>query len=279
MPIPGIQNDAIRGFTNVNDLSNMIQVLDSDPASAEAINRGAAAWEQHFAHNFGLTGDPELGRHAGQLTQAVHTADNAELDAFRANSNWDALRSYHDRSAHWDTTKEILNDAAGFIPGGKAVSLVQDLANLAAGEAKDDILGLPADPTKLSDTAWAKALDNTSTLFTQLVDGHYRQFNIVQGYLDGHPSALAQFQNFTTADGRIVNFVDPNGKLNWNAVVRNQDDFDRLYERLSLANDPSVHLGQVWDSKEHGYQSGLTDLTIGPLPLSAPEDARHPPTR
>ncbi|MBN7317927.1 hypothetical protein IUS99_14245 [Mycobacteroides abscessus subsp. massiliense] len=275
--VPGIQGDAIRGFTNTKDLTNMIQVLNSDPASAEAINRGAAAWEQHFAYEFGRTGDSELGRHAGQLTQSVQHANQAELNAFRANDNWDAVRAYKDQSKNWDTAKEILNDAAGYIPGGgTALSLGKDLANLAAGDAKDSVLGIPGDPHKLSDTAWQKALTNTDTNFNQLVDGYNRQFNMVQGFIDGHQGSSAQFQNVPTSDGPIVNFVDQNGRLDWDAVTRNQGEFNKIYDQLSFGN-PTVHIGSVWDSREHGYQSGKEDDTINSVNLPRPTDANRPP--
>ncbi|WP_157897176.1 TPR repeat region-containing protein [Mycobacteroides salmoniphilum] len=275
--VPGIQGDAIPGFTNTKDLANMMQVLDSDPASADAINRGAAAWEQHFAYEFGRTGDSELGRHAGQLTQSVEHANQAELNAFKENGNWDAVRAYQDKTKTWDTTKEILNDAAGYIPGGgPALSLGKDLANLAAGDAKDNILGIQGDPARLSETEWSKALTTTDTNFKQLVDGHYRQFNMTQGYLDAHHDAWSQFQNVQTHDGRTVNFLNQNGQLDWNAVAGAQQEFNDKYDRLSFS-DPTVHIGQVWDSKEHGYQSGETDTTINTVNLPKPVDASQPP--
>jgi len=275
--IPGIQGDAIPGFTDTKDLTNMIQVLDSDPASAEAINRGAAAWEQHFAYEFGQTGDSELGRHAGQLTEAVQHANQAELNAFKANDNWDGVNAYREHAKNWDTTKEILNDAAGYIPGGgPALSLAKDLANLTANVGKEDVLGIPGDPHKLSDSDWTKALSATDKNFGHLVDGHNREFNMTQGFLDSHPDARSQFQNVPTQDGRIVNFVDQNGQLDWNAVTSAQKEFNDRYDVLSFGN-PSVHIGEVWDSTEHGYQSGLNDTTINSVNLPQPPAASQPP--
>lgn len=260
--VPGIQSDAIPGFTDTKDLTNMIQVLDSDPASAEAINRGAAAWEQHFAYEFGQTGDPELGRHAGQLTQSVQHANQAELNAFKANDNWDALSAYRDHAKNWDTTKEILNDAAGYIPGGgPALSLAKDLANLTANVGKEDVLGIQGDPHKMSDSEWTKALTGTDNNFTHLVDGHYRQFNMTQGYIDTHPDVLSQFQN-ANDNGQNVNFIGPDGNLDWNSVANHQGSFDKVVDSLNFKGS--------WNDADHGYQSGILDTNIDPTQLPSP---------
>ncbi|WP_205873989.1 hypothetical protein [Mycobacterium camsae] len=147
------------------------------------------------------------------------------------------IRAYHDRSAHYDAVKQILNDAAGFIPGA---ALAKDLGNIAAIYGKDDVLGIPGDPAKLSDTAWERALTGTSTHFSELVDGYLRQFSIAQGYLDGHPSEIAQFQNVRTVEGPIVDFVDRHGRLDWDTITLHQKDFNIIYGRLSFP-ESAVH--------------------------------------
>jgi hypothetical protein len=264
---PGINADAIPGFTDTKDMSNMFKVLDTDPASAEALNNVVAQWEQHFAYDYGLTGDSELGRHAGQLTQAMENANHSTLDTFKSYHDWDALKAYQDRSAHWDTTTSILKDVAGFAPGG---SWAVQLGDLAAPYIKDDVLGVPGDPGKMTETDWQKALTQTDANFNHLIDGRVRDFNIAQGYIDGHPGAVSQFQNVSVPGG-TVNFVDANGHINWDTVNQFRPQFDQVLE------SPGMSETRNWDDGNHGYESGLNDTNIDPKSLPNPGDSRDAP--
>jgi hypothetical protein len=269
---PGINADAIPGFTDTKDMSNMFKVLNTDPASAEALNNVVAQWEQHFAYDYGLTGDSELGRHAGQLTQAMENANHSTLDTFKSYHDWDALKAYQDRSAHWDTTTSILKDVAGFAPGG---SWAVQLGDLAAPYIKDDVLGVPGDPGKMTESDWSKALTQTDQNFNHLIDGRVREFNIAQGYLDGNREMRSYFENAHNTDGRPLNFLDQNGRLDWHQVQAHPDAFAKLLDKQefsSLAN---------WGDINHGYPSGVSDTNIDPkaLPdptISSPDAPRGP---
>jgi hypothetical protein len=262
--MPGINADAIPGFTDTKDMANMFEVLDIDPASAEALNRVVAHTEQHFAYEFGVTGDSELGRHAGQLTQAMTSANHSALEALKTNHDWDAVRAYNDRSAHWDTTKSILATVAGdlakFVPGG---GIAMQLADLTSPYVKTDVLGIPGDPGAMQPAEWQKALEATDANFNHLIDGRVRDFNMAQGYIDGHPAAMSQFQNVETLGGS-VNFVDPNGRLDWEVVNQHREEFNRILDSGSL-----VYLNN-WDDGNHGYESGLHDTNIDPQALPDP---------
>jgi hypothetical protein len=264
---PGINADAIPGFIDTKDMSNMFKVLNTDPASAEALNNVVAQWEQHFAYDYGLTGDSELGRHAGQLTQAMENANHSTLDTFKTYHDWDALKAYQDRSAHWDTTTSILKDVAGFAPGG---SWAVQLGDLAAPYVKDDVLGVPGDPGTMTDSDWPKALTQTDQNFNHLIDGHVRDFNIAQGYIDGHPGASSHFQNVEVPGG-AVSFVDANGQINWDTVNQFRPQFDQILE------SPELSQTRNWDDGNHGYESGLNDTNIDPKTLPNPEDSRDVP--
>ncbi len=258
--IPGINADAIPGFTDTKDMANMFQVLDTDPASAEALNNVVAQWEQHFAYEYGLTGDAELGRHAGQLTQVMENGNHSALERLKANENWDALRAYQDRSAHWDTTKTLLSDIAGIAPGG---SWAVKLGDLAAPYIKDDVLGIPGDPGKLTTAEWEKALTATDQNFNHLIDGRIREYNIAQGYLDAHPEERARFQNVLGVNGP-VNLLDENGRIDWDAVKNNERAFNWVMDSPALSDL------KHWGDANHGYESGLEDTNIDPQVLPDP---------
>jgi hypothetical protein len=257
---PGINADAIPGFTDTKDMSNMFKVLNTDPASAEALNNVVAQWEQHFAYDYGLTGDSELGRHAGQLTQAMENANHSTLDTFKSYHDWDALKAYQDRSAHWDTTTSILKDVAGFAPGG---SWAVQLGDLAAPYIKDDVLGVPGDPGKMTESDWSKALTQTDQNFNHLVDGHVRDFNMAQGYLDANPEIRSHFENAQDR-GQPVNFLDANGRLDWNQVHAHQQVFNDMFDKGPLSSLDN------WGDADHGYESGLNDTNIDPSVLPEP---------
>lgn len=259
--VPGINSDAIPGFTDTRDLSNMFQVLDTDPASAEALNRVVASWEQHFAYDFGQTGDSELGRHAGQLTQAMTGANHSALEAMKTNQDWDAIRAYSSQETHWDTSKEILSNVAGLVPGG---DVAVQLANMAEPSLKSEILGIPGDPGNMSPADWETALNATDTNFNHLVDGHMRDFHMAQGFIDADPAHIGIFQNVETPGGS-VNFVDQDGRLDWDAINANRAKFD------SIMDSDALEYINNWDDGNHGYDSGLTDTNIVPQALPAPD--------
>ncbi|MBJ7340754.1 EspA/EspE family type VII secretion system effector [Mycolicibacterium sp.] len=258
--VPGINADAIPGFSDTKDLSNMFQVLNTDPASADALNRVVASWEQHFAYEFGATGDSEFGRHAGQLTQAMTGANHSALDAMKTNQDWDAIRAFSDQERHWDTTKEILSGVAGLVPGG---DVAVQLANVAEPSLKNEILGIQGDPGNMSDAAWETALTATDENFNHLVDGHVRDFHMAQGYIDADPAHASDFRNVEVPGG-TTNFVDQNGRLDWDAINANRAKFDSI-----LDSSPLSYLNN-WDDGNHGYDSGLKDTNIHPQALPDP---------
>ena len=50
---------------------------------------------------------------------------------------------------------------------------------------------------------WQKALEATDANFNHLIDGRVRDFNMAQGYIDGHPAAMSQFQKVETPGGSV----------------------------------------------------------------------------
>lgn len=272
--IPGIDSTGIRGFSDVTDLKNMIKVLDSDPASAQALNRAAAGWENYYAERFGETSDPQYARAAGQLTQAVQGGNQAELDALKANKDWDAIRAYNDRSGNWDTVKGILSGAASVIPGGgAAVTWGKALTDVLNPELKLDSITLPSDPANMKDNEWQAALKGMNSEFTRLTDGQYHNYSLVSGYAVRDPNIISAFQNIPTNHGP-VNFFDENGQLNWQTVTENRQYFDYTYSQLK--ENGQLRVGG-WDDSNVGYDSGLRDPNIDPARLPNPGNVAIPP--
>jgi len=125
---------------------------------------------------------------------------------------------------------------------------------------------IPGDPGAMQPAEWQKALEATDANFNHLIDGRVRDFNMAQGYIDGHPAAMSQFQKVETPGGS-VSFVDPNGRLDWEVVNQHRDEFNRILDSGSLE-----YLNN-WDDGNHGYESGLYDTSIDPQALPDPGDS------
>jgi hypothetical protein len=91
-----------------------------------------------------------------------------------------------------------------------------------------------------------------------------------QGYIDGHPGAVSQFQNVSVPGG-TVNFVDANGHINWDTVNQFRPQFDQVLESPGMAETRN------WDDGNHGYESGLNDTNVDPKSLPDPADSRDAP--
>ncbi|MUM16000.1 hypothetical protein FZI91_12435 [Mycobacterium sp. CBMA271] len=259
MPTEGINNASFQPFANTEQLAKMLQVLDSDPASAEAINQTVAAWENHFAHEYGehppgQLGDPAFARAAGQLNQAMTEANHEQLNALRANENWDALRSYNDKAAYFDDAKSILGEVAGKLPGaGPALDIL-------GNHMKESIIGYPpgTDPGKMSDSEWTRMLNDTDMKFNNLTDSRVVEYSTAQGYLETNREIAERFRG-VMIHGVPVDFVDAKGQLVWEKVQANAQDFERIYNSLQIGNE--------WSE---GYQNGMHDKAIGTSGLTAP---------
>lgn len=272
VPTPGIQGDAIPSFIMTDDLAHMIEVLDSDPASANAINGGVAAWEQHFAYEFGATGDPKYAEATGRFTQAVEDGNRDELVALQKADNTAALKAYQGDSQTWDTAKTILAKGIGSIPViGSVMSLGLDLAS---PWLKEPILDVGTDEAAMRDSAkWTSMLDQTDKNFQKLTDGEIRTYDITQGYLSTHHNAWAQFQNVSTVNGPI-NFLDSNGNVDWSKVNQYPDKFNEAYLKLK-ANDRTAFDG--WDDPNVGYEGGKKNPYIDKTHIPNPGDPRTAP--
>ena len=258
----GIAADAIPGFTDTKQMGHLFKVLDTDPASSRALNNVVAQWERHFAYEFGHTRESELGRHAGQLTQAMQEGNRAALEAFKTNDDWDAIRAYQSSSEHFDTTKQILLDIAGLAPGG---NWAVQLGDLVAPRIKEDILGVQGDPGALehNETAWQTALKATDENFKHLIDGRIHEFDMLQGYLDSpgaDPDSLRDVHTYYGTDA----FVDEHGSLDWDKITGRTRDFN------GVLDSPELGYLENWNDGNHGYESGLHDTNIDPRALPDP---------
>jgi hypothetical protein len=137
------------------------------------------------------------------------------------------------------------------------------LGDLAAPYIKDDVLGIPGDPGKLTTAEWEKALTATDQNFNHLIDGRIREYNIAQGYLDAHPEERARFQNVLGVNGP-VNLLDENGRIDWDAVKNNERAFNWVMDSPALSDL------KHWGDANHGYESGLEDTNIDPQVLPDP---------
>ncbi|WP_131819410.1 TPR repeat region-containing protein [Mycobacteroides abscessus] len=266
--VPGI-DPVVGKFATTHDLANMIRVLDTDPASAAAVNRAAAGWENYFAHEYGRTGSQDLAVAAGNIIQAVNEGDTAHLNALRADHRWEDIQNFGKEGAAWDTGKALVSTGVKSIPVvGDWIAKGVDLANPAA---KIGVLGVALDPSKMSDDQWQQALRAAQTDFQHSVDGRYREYAMLDGYLESHQGDLSQFRNVTVSSSPTpVNFVDENGNVDWNTMNQYHNDFSRMFNRLPLGD---------WNSSINGFEKGLEEPTIDPKILTPPtSSAGLPPT-
>jgi hypothetical protein len=266
--VPGVSGSAIPGFDDTSEMAGLVKVLSSDPASAMAINRAAAGWENYFSHQYGVTGDSQYARSAGLLVQAVQDGDAGALDAYRANKNWEDIQAFNKRGAEWDTAKTILGTGLSYAgPLGPLMSKGLDIMN---PNLRLDGLGMLGDPSKMSDDGWQRAVGEAKENVGDMVDGSYRQYNMLSGYLEAHPDAIPRFQNIDVGSGKTVDFVDSHGKVYWELSNdrKLRKYFDLAFNGLPLDD---------WDSSENGFDSGLRDNIINRDSLPPPVEAAAPP--
>lgn len=234
----------IPGFSNTSELANLVKVLDSDPTSAGAINVAGTAWEQNMSNLYGQTLDPEYAEAAGRFVQAFTNGNTAEMNALRANDQWEEVQEFNGNSAKWDSIKNLVTGGLSYVPGGSEITKLYEIAN---PYAKLSNIDLPNNPNDMTESEWTHVIDQSNTLFQQTTDGSYRQFAIAEGYLAANKSELnsPEWQPFLT-----------DGELDWHKV--NADD-DRSIVFGFLYN--SLGLGGFYDGNE-GYPNGLSSPNI-----------------
>lgn len=259
---PGIHGGTIDAFDTTRDLTDLAKVFNTDPVASKALHMVAAGWENYFAHEYGEHPQSSLAQAAGNITQAINTADTEHLTTLKDQQRWEDIQRFAGNSADWDSAKSTLGSIIKKIPGigtaGEWINMGIDAVN---PQAKLEVLG-SLGPNSSPDQ-WQRAMTEVQTGFQASVGGQYHQFALTSGYLAANPDAIGQFRG-VPINGVPVDFVDPQGKPNWDTISNNQNAFNDRFNKLPLGD---------WGNNTNGYPQGLTEPNIerpDPAPVFDP---------
>jgi hypothetical protein len=112
----------------------------------------------------------------------------------------------------------------------------------------------------LDNTEWTTELQKIDT--SALTDTTIRAYGTLEAFAIGHPEIRDRF-TYESQSG-TGSFFQPDGTLDWNAIVENQGAFENQVAELGL-------------NFEANYQSGLHDKNITHTTIPHPADPSTPP--
>ncbi|RIS81415.1 hypothetical protein [Mycobacteroides abscessus] len=264
---PGIHGGTVDAFDTTRDLTNLAKVFNTDPVSSRALHAVAAGWENYFAHEYGESPQASLAQAAGNITQAINAADVDHLNTLKDQQRWEDIQKFAGNSADWDSAKSTLGSIVKKMPGlGTAAEWINMGIDIANPQAKLEALGSLGPGT--SDNQWSQAMTAIQEDFRGSVSGPYHQYALTSGYLAANPDAIGQFRG-VPINGVPVDFVDPQGKPNWDTINRYNNQFVDRFNQLPI---------QGWGNNDSGYGRGMTEPNIE-RPYTAPAfDPSQPPS-
>ncbi|WP_156377937.1 TPR repeat region-containing protein [Williamsia sp. Leaf354] len=234
MPDSPLSNHFVSGFEQREQLSDMIGVFAGDPGAAQTIHHGTQDWIRVAAFEAGQHPEMDTGfaSGAGSLQQALKDGLADQYEAIQQNSDYG--KAIHDNQ--WGAMYDTASGAASLIPGvGPLVGVISPEAKLAL-QGDPDIPGAGAPTQDLRDLAQLQSRSGVNSLPPQIA--------WTDGYLQQHPEAAPQFENFMT-----------DGHLDWIKVHNDPKVFTDLFAQMPESDKWKTY-----------YDGGLQADDLNPKP-------------
>lgn len=135
------------GMDGQSEMSNMFAVLDTTEESATTINSWGANANQVLTSIYGATAEPGangqfddggLGELSGRISNSMQDGLTLAANDLTHDERNDISNDYYKRSLQYDIARTATKEALGFVPGGK---FIKPLADVASVGLKGEIIG------------------------------------------------------------------------------------------------------------------------------------------